>query len=234
MYSLIFIERGRDIDAKSALNGPFIFTFEADAIRRVFYYVRDRIQGAWPDFFLENFDGVSEVAETLLGKGHKDQVAGLEAFFSAVVDPVVQKEIVDWYFDVVNDEQVEAFYTLERVEVEKDNRSLNVLTLGRFTARIVFKGDPLWLKESRIFDREGPIVQFYDSKNVNEHLVMDQTFGQLVSSYMVKTLLEDESRYFTGLCLDGGFPEWSINAKDMSAFRCWMGHRMTDAGYKLA
>lgn len=55
-------------------------------------------------------------------------------------------------------------------------------------------------------------VKFYDARY--EHT----NHGQFVASYYVSTILEGNS----GLCLDGGVPDWKISAEAMSRIRAWL------------
>jgi len=59
---------------------------------------------------------------------------------------------------------------------------------------------------------DGDLVSFYDARYEHKDL------GQFVSKYYIKTILEGNS----GLCLDGGVPDWSISQAGMQRIRVWI------------
>lgn len=58
------------------------------------------------------------------------------------------------------------------------------------------------------YDLHEPMVEFYDARH------MHTSRGQFVSRYYVSTLLNGASRT-SGLMLDGGVPEWTVDAASM-------------------
>jgi hypothetical protein len=83
----------------------------------------------------------------------------------------------------------------------------------QFFVRVVLQGDRYGLDECLMHDTDRPMVEFYDYTYANK-----KTFGprgQFVARYYVSTLLKDQrqdNRRGTGLCLDGGVPEWQVDA----------------------
>ena len=57
-------------------------------------------------------------------------------------------------------------------------------------------------------DANGDIVEFYDVKH-----------NQFVSSYYVRTVLQHNGGR---LCLQGGVPEWSVDAESMRLVKDWL------------
>ncbi len=55
-------------------------------------------------------------------------------------------------------------------------------------------------------------VNFFDARYEHSNL------GQFVSCYAIDTIIDSNS----GLCLDGGIPEWSITADGMNRIREWL------------
>ena len=80
-------------------------------------------------------------------------------------------------------------------------------SLGKWNVRIVNTGGK-YGRAMRLTNNEAPMVEFYDGR------YMYTPFGQFVSRYYISTILEENS-YPTGLCLDGGVPEWQVSASDM-------------------
>jgi hypothetical protein len=83
----------------------------------------------------------------------------------------------------------------------------------QFFVRTVLQGDRYGLNECLTHDKDRPLVEFYDYTYANQ-----KTFGprgQFVARYYVSTLLKDH-RPGTGLCLDGGIPEWNVDAAPYS------------------
>lgn len=108
-----------------------------------------------------------------------------------------------------------------------------------FHVRVVFMGDGFGLwdettrKHSCTHNELEPLVEFYDARH--EHQPVDDTRkGQFVSRYNWSTLsfrstlrksmatrthLDDpEPR---GLCLHGGIPAWTVDARSMSLVLAW-------------
>ena len=79
-----------------------------------------------------------------------------------------------------------------------------------FNVAIVRKGDNYGRKKCLTHDKDEPLIEFYDAR---------YDFGpegQFVSRYYAKTLLEGENN---GLCLDGGFREWDVDAENFEIVR---------------
>lgn len=81
-----------------------------------------------------------------------------------------------------------------------------------FFVRTVMKGDRYGLDDKLVHEKDEPMIEFYDWKYANQ-----KTFGprgQFVSRYGLSTLRKMGSG---GICLDGGIPEWSVDAGAMRA-----------------
>lgn len=77
-----------------------------------------------------------------------------------------------------------------------------------FNVKVLFKGDRYGLRKCLVHDEDRPLVEFYDARyDFNPE-------GQFVSSYYVETILSNNSKD-SGLCLDGGIPDWYIDAEAM-------------------
>jgi len=82
-------------------------------------------------------------------------------------------------------------------------------TNGRsFFVRTVLKGDKYGLDDRLTHDRDDPMIEFYDAQYANVRSFGPR--GQFVSRYYVSTLAKHPTG--AGLCLDGGVPEWSVDA----------------------
>lgn len=83
-----------------------------------------------------------------------------------------------------------------------------------FNVRIVRQGDKYGLNDCITYQGTEPLVEFYDSKSSHSAL------GQFVSRYYMTTLLEGNSH--CGINLDGGVPEWTIQAEPMKIVIEWL------------
>lgn len=63
-------------------------------------------------------------------------------------------------------------------------------------------------------ETDDELVTFYDCRYEHKDL------GQFVSRYYIKTIMEMEGN--SGLCLDGGVPEWTISHSGMNRIRAWI------------
>jgi len=76
--------------------------------------------------------------------------------------------------------------------------------------------DMLKLKRFNVIVENG-IVKVFDGKHTNETSWVN---GQPVSSYYADTIMEHEDG--VGLCLDGGVPEWTLDADDMAYVKMYV------------
>ena len=85
-----------------------------------------------------------------------------------------------------------------------------------WVVRLVFSGDKYGLDFKLVHDKDEPLVEFYDGRH--EHT----DYGQFVSRYYADTLLKGFQPGATGLCLDGGIPEWTIGRQAYLRILIWM------------
>ena len=81
-----------------------------------------------------------------------------------------------------------------------------------FTARVIDTGDN-YGKDNCLVNDGKPLVEFYDAR-------YDFTpgLGQFVTRYYVDTIKEHQG----GLILDGGVPDWTISASNVSDVQRWL------------
>jgi hypothetical protein len=89
----------------------------------------------------------------------------------------------------------------------------------RFVARILRRGDRYGLNDVLVWDVDPPGVEFYDTRYPHTE------FGQFVSRYYVRTLLEEHGP--RGLDLMGYVPSWKIDGSAMVIVRQWLHHEVT-------
>lgn len=88
----------------------------------------------------------------------------------------------------------------------------------QFNVRLVFKGDKYGKDFCLSYDEtDDPMVEFYDARYPHTE------FGQFVSRYCVSTLLSDAERLAkSGLCLNGGVPDWVLDSASISRVFTWI------------
>lgn len=69
--------------------------------------------------------------------------------------------------------------------------------------------------KGELFETYGNIVEFYDARFTEKF----GEYGQFVSSYYTKTLLEREGG---GLMLDGGIDNWRVSEGNMKEVYAWL------------
>lgn len=89
-----------------------------------------------------------------------------------------------------------------------------------FLLNIVEKGENYGLDNCLTHEKVDPLVEFYDQRYMHTPL------GQFVSRYYMSTLLEKKDQH-VGLDLDGGVPDWKVNAEQMKIVRDWLSHENT-------
>lgn len=94
----------------------------------------------------------------------------------------------------------------------------NTRTNITFTVKVIHTGDQYGRNNCLTHDKEEPLVEFFDARN-----------NQFVSRYYLSTLLRKDqwsvgrpSLAETGLCLDGGVPDWTIDAAGMKPVIAWL------------
>lgn len=96
--------------------------------------------------------------------------------------------------------------------------AINTVTGIRFTVKIIRQGDRYGRNDCLTHDKETPLVEFHDTR-----------YNQFVSRYYLTTLLRQDqwtanqpSFAVTGLVLDGGVPDWRIDAAGMKPVVAWL------------
>ena len=82
----------------------------------------------------------------------------------------------------------------------------------RFNTKIIPTGGA-YGRDDCLTNQGAPLIEFYDPRYQHTPI------GQFVSRYYVSTILERDTG---GLCLDGGVPDWYVNANDMAEIRAWL------------
>lgn len=117
-YTLIFSERPSSSDALISLNGPTLHSTRQSALMKVWKYVAMRIVECCADAYQEwseENDGIDLVNLNI----HPPQAGkSLAEALCTISDIDIVQRSVDWYFKLMNDETVEAFYQIEIVTCE--------------------------------------------------------------------------------------------------------------------
>ncbi|MDF1699862.1 MAG: hypothetical protein P1V36_01700 [Planctomycetota bacterium] len=85
-----------------------------------------------------------------------------------------------------------------------------------FLVRLVRKGERYGREDCLTHEGEDPLVEFYDLTYVDRF----GPRGQFVSRYYLTTLSRD-AVFSSGLRLDGGVPEWSLDKYDVMSVVRW-------------
>ena len=86
-----------------------------------------------------------------------------------------------------------------------------------FHVKLVNQGEKYGLNHCLTHNKTDPLVEFYDARYVKGF----ESIGQFVSRYYLSTLMENKGNN-RGLCLDGGIPEWCVNADCMKQIYNWL------------
>ena len=86
-----------------------------------------------------------------------------------------------------------------------------------FHVRLIEQGETYGRNRCLTHDKADSLVEFYDARFVQGF----ESLGQFVSRYYVKTILEERNNN-CGLCLDGGTPNWYIDANSMKEVYKWL------------
>lgn len=99
----------------------------------------------------------------------------------------------------------------------KHQRVLVRMFTDRLTwaVRVVEKGESYGLRNCLTYEKDEPLVEFYDTRFPHTNL------GQFVSRYNLSTLVESHP-YGQGLCLYGGVPDWTIYDECFGKIQDWL------------
>jgi hypothetical protein len=88
-------------------------------------------------------------------------------------------------------------------------------------ARFVRKGDRYGLNGFLTHNEDDPVVEFYDARF--DHNEWAGFIGQFISRYCLSTLEEGMFELvICGLDLDGGIPDWKVDAGSMRSVFQWI------------
>ena len=88
-----------------------------------------------------------------------------------------------------------------------------------FTARVVEQGDGYGRQFSLTHENTEPLIEFYDARYKMQDFQKDGIhLGQFVSRYNKSTFEQIK----TGLFLDSGSTDWSLNEKSVKMIQEWM------------
>ena len=121
MFSLIYIEKSNSSDTQSALNGPFCFAEKKDAIKKVFEYAVERILSCCASFLAESDPALAGLAEKVEGCTEEEAYVKVQEYLDGISDEYIMEEITDWYFEYANDDLVEAYYSVNVLDVIGSN-----------------------------------------------------------------------------------------------------------------
>lgn len=93
---------------------------------------------------------------------------------------------------------------------------MSTITKNRWTARIIPIGDCYGATNSLTNNGNSAMIEFYDNTYASGS---GDDCGQMVQRYYLSTLIEHNQN--TGLVVDAGIPEWTINAENFEFFMTW-------------
>ena len=112
-FTLVYAERPATSDANRCLNGVFLYNNRGDAVSELYSYVEGRIIDAYVDAFIESADSLGiNIFEHMENNDEPASPEEVQNLLSSINSE--QKEsVINWYFDLANDECCEAFYQLK-------------------------------------------------------------------------------------------------------------------------
>ena len=90
-----------------------------------------------------------------------------------------------------------------------------------WTVRIVYPGQRYGMNFNLI-NNDGPLVEFYDQRSDAD------LFGQFVTRYRAKTLMENYDESSAGLNLDGNIEAWVLSNLAYAEVIDWLGELFPD------
>jgi hypothetical protein len=89
-----------------------------------------------------------------------------------------------------------------------------------WTIRIVDEGDKYGRDDCLTYEKEEPVVEFYDADNLfDKDEASGEVLGQFVSRYYISTIADGKGG---GLNLMGYEPKWTINSLCMDNVRAYL------------
>lgn len=118
------------------------------------------------------------------------------------------------YEDACRNKTCDHVTNKSRTAVPMDERIIDIVSANRIPFRVVYGKRQYRDGSYSSFE----VVSFYDRRFPHT------AHGQFVSDYNPETMLERERGY--GLNLDGGVPNWTIDAGTMDLVRSWLIHHV--------
>jgi len=113
-------------------------------------------------------------------------------------------------------EEPDEIYLVTQKEIPSLTLDVKNAQGKNFRCKILRKGDRYGVENCVRHDSDKPLLEFFDLTYEN-----DPRFGpdgQFVSRYYVETIMEGNA----GLILQGGVPDWKIDAVAMFLVRTWL------------
>jgi hypothetical protein len=121
VYITMLLEREPDSDAKEALKGPSIHATREKALDSVYDYVASRIPSELPatftDWAIEEYSNLdfSNCHLDFSNSSQGDAEDAIEILF--ILSGSYKQNIVDWYFDLQNTDNCEAWYSITSTSI---------------------------------------------------------------------------------------------------------------------
>ena len=97
-----------------------------------------------------------------------------------------------------------------------------------WSIRIVEEGDKYGRDDCLTYEKEEPVIEFYDADNEFDKHTDGTMLGQFVSRYYISTIMDGTGG---GLNLMGYEPKWSINSLAMDSIRDYIGKFANSEGW---
>ena len=98
-----------------------------------------------------------------------------------------------------------------------------------WTIRIVEEGDKYGRDDCLTYEKEEPVIEFYDGENLFDEQASDGTMmGQFVSRYYISTIMDGKGG---GLNLMGYEPKWQIESLAMDSVRDYIQKFASSEGW---
>ena len=135
LFTLIYAERPSPSDALVCLNGPSVHNSEQEALLTLWSYVQNRIIAACKEEFVES---AFDLGVDLFQFTPDDDAPVTEDEFDAILSSIAGESLqssVDWYFEFMNDELCECFYTIDKHLLTERKVDRGVMVVAGYTVK---------------------------------------------------------------------------------------------------
>lgn len=115
IYIIVYGEKAKHDSINGCITGPIVSTTEDSAYRVVFNYVKKNIATMYEHEYTSSLKQLNITLPNLSDNEFEEENSFYQRLCKLTLPDI--KKTIDWYFDLVDDENTDAFYRIRVVSV---------------------------------------------------------------------------------------------------------------------